>query len=404
MEAAKARKTWMEQRGAEVERLISLAGTPLLVDVGEAANGDDGGSGKAIIMAAKGATEHVGEIDVRAGEMKTAAKVSQKSKGAVIAATSGVRSTVRDKQNYGAHSESVHISNSKRARSITLTLHEENVSGESTMAISNDARKEETFSTAESKVANKTGSHQELDKECMVATASTSLLPSSSLGFRFESRQGRTTAGTSEAVDDGFNSRGGGIKELASALTGDLPVAAAATGSPSSRFVRSRRICTRGESSITGGARLTRSGSWHTSSEIQRRGEGRKGTLPGSMLASYLTPVPTITKNRSLHAVAQPLVPHSEGFADACCGEDTGLGMVAWRSARADRYDGLVAQADRLSIARQIQAGFNALQGRRVFPAAQRVREILLKNKSLGKHLKHTAMVAMMNHVHLLSP
>lgn len=84
------------------------------------------------------------------------------------------------------------------------------------------------------------------------------------------------------------------------------------------------------------------------------------------LLASHLTPFPTITKNRSLHAVPQPIVTHSEGFADACTGETSQLGYAAWRLTASARHDGLVAPAERQSIVRQIEAGFDALQGRRV--------------------------------------
>lgn len=82
------------------------------------------------------------------------------------------------------------------------------------------------------------------------------------------------------------------------------------------------------------------------------------------LLASHLTPFPTITKNRSLHAVSQPIVRHSAGFSDACRGENSRLGTTAWRVARNARHEGLVAPAERLSIARQIEAGFDALQER----------------------------------------
>ena len=89
-----------------------------------------------------------------------------------------------------------------------------------------------------------------------------------------------------------------------------------------------------------------------------------------TLLAFHLCPFPTITKNRSLHAVSQPLVRHSQGFADACRGESSRAGTEAWRVARAARYGGLLAPADRLSIVRQIQAGLEMLQGAGVSPMA----------------------------------
>lgn len=85
-----------------------------------------------------------------------------------------------------------------------------------------------------------------------------------------------------------------------------------------------------------------------------------------ALLASHLTPFPTITKNRSLHALPQPIVGHSDGFADACREGGRGSRVDVWRAAKVAKYDELVSPEEREWILQQINAGINALQGRRL--------------------------------------
>ena len=113
---------------------------------------------------------------------------------------------------------------------------------------------------------------------------------------------------------------------------------------------------------------------------VAEKEEATKAAVAGTrgqadtLLASHLCPFPTITKNRSLHAVSQPLLMrHSQGFADACRGESSRAGTEAWRVARAAGYDGLLAPADRLSIVWQIRTGLEMLQGAGVSPMAYKM-------------------------------
>lgn len=88
-----------------------------------------------------------------------------------------------------------------------------------------------------------------------------------------------------------------------------------------------------------------------------------------TLLASHLTPFPTITKNRSLHGVPQPLVRRSRGFADACREDNSRASATALREVNRAERDELVTPAERQWILSQIEAGFDTLQhGRRLSP------------------------------------
>lgn len=165
---------------------------------------------------------------------------------------------------------------------------------------------------------------------------------------------------------------------------------------PSSAFDlrRRRRVPDGVGSQRAGTCNFDRQGIWTApaSNTRTRRSSGRDGGLGGAvgrfqvhssatskmatvaardcaetLLASHLTPFPTITKNRSLHGVPQPLVRRSRGFADACREDNSRMSATALRAVNRAERDELVTPAERQWILSQIEAGFDTLQhGRRL--------------------------------------
>ena len=381
----------MTERGAEVEHLMSLDGTPLLVDMsansasasasggpkkpkaGNVSANDDapgeGGGGHERPLPQQGETTQSGR---RRGSANEA--------GGQTAETSPPSHESRGRRDSTATLLS-------RSRSTPNGAHGENPpekGGETAAA---------AIASARGKLSSAPSSPLGLDAARVLATASTPQLPSFSQGSspQLELRAVKSSRqdGQSRTAGDGVRSSTSkpvacDVAKFSGALAAQ-PVscqgrATSWIGGNGSGLLRQQQC--RDEASCS---------SRHSSGPHLRSGqqgggtraaeEGRRTAVIAAaardrasmLLASHLTPFPTITKNRSLHAVAQPIVKHSEGFADACRGEISTSGTAAWRVAREARYDGLVAPADRLSIVRQIEAGFGSLQGRscgRVSPVA----------------------------------
>lgn len=376
VEAAKARKARIQERGADVERLLSLAGTPLLVDMNANANGGDTSAKKSCIE-----NDH----DHRDSEVECSEGVLDgSSKGAPATATiaaASVPAAVSDRR--GVQSEpgaatTSSVNNIDKSGSAEAPGTSTDTNAPNTSACAPDEQKDNTNTPSAKLAQNNLGLAQELDPQRVVATASTPLLPCFSLGSRLAVGGLQNDFFTTTTAAYAGDSRRVGLN--ASASAGD-------TANTSSRARGREKIWTAegsGRTPISAldatGARLASTNSLGRSREGGGAGSAASAALKAAaavikgqadaLLASHLTPFPTITKNRSLHAVSQPIVQHSEGFADACRAESSRLGTTAWRVARTARYDGLVAPAERLSIVRQIEDGFDALRGRRVSPVA----------------------------------
>lgn len=290
------------------------------------------------------------------------------------------------------------------------TLYGDQANGDATAGITTVAAAAAALKPVRNAILSGRSSPRGLDATRIVATASTPQLPCFSLGsapqlaFRGGGAQKpneavglqrRNRLGDGRAVSNGYN---------AVSASPDTNVVVASGGSSAARLGHGHA---RNETEASVSDRIhqpprNKLVTTSTSSALGRRREAGAGAGTGTgtgtgdagpgaaaaaakaavvaarnhasmLLASHLVPFPTITKNRALHAVSQPIVRHSEGFADACRGERSRAGTTAWRVAREARYDSLVGPADRLSIVRQIEAGCDALQGRtrrRVSPVA----------------------------------
>lgn len=374
----------MTERGGEVEQLISLAGTPLLVDMSAGSGSTSSGpakhpagtSAQAGDEAAHG-SRNTSDRTGRGGETErstagrkaatvTAANPTSTDRGrgrvssrtdpcgtAKTSSNKGVGPAVDPVPTHGGgngHKGSIRRSQSTPA----ATALEEKAGNAGTPADAADTARPATRRTSSSESSPPT---RGLNAERIVATASTPQLPCFSLGTspQLGFRGGRPSPALGPQHTPVRNAVAPSERKVVSPVTDAVGAAASASG------YRGRHLGVGVEAGLAGTATMA------TPALATARDQA------SALLASHLTPFPTITKNRCLHAVAQPIVKHSEGFADACRGESSRSGTEAWRVAREARYEGLVAPADRLSIMQQIDAGFDALQGgrsRRVPPVA----------------------------------
>ncbi|CAB1115637.1 unnamed protein product [Ectocarpus sp. CCAP 1310/34] len=385
VEAAKARRSRMTERGGEVEQLVSLAGTPLLVDMStgsaststgpakhqagnsaqtgdEAAHGSTNTSdrtgrsgetersnadGKAAVATAANPTSTDrgrGRISSRTDPSGTAKASSGKGVGPAV-------EPVPTHSGGSGHKESMRRSQSTPA----ATPLEEETRNTETPADTAATARPATRRTSSSESSPPT---RGLDAERIVATASTPQLPCFSLGTspQLAFRGARPSPTVEPQRSPALQAIASSERKVASPVTDSIGASASSSG------CQWRRLGVGVRAGLAGTAAM------ETPALATARDQA------SALLAFHLTPFPTITKNRSLHAVAQPIVKHSEGFADACRGERSRSGIEAWRLAREARYEGMVAPADRLSIMQQIDAGFDALQqggrSRRVPPVA----------------------------------
>lgn len=396
--AAKARKARMTERGAEVEHLMSLDGTPLLVDMStnsaSAVSASGGGGGektKAGNASSNDDDEDPAETNGGGPERplmphRAEAKAAENENGRRRGSANDAGGPAAEKAPPHASEGGGRRRDSKEARRLSRSAstpsgaHSEDppvVKGGTTAAAVESGRE---------RLSSGTSPPRGLDAARVLATASTPQLPCFSLG---SSPQLAFRGGNSNRQDDGQQAKHNGdgallSKTSAVAASYSATKFASELSAPPSAYCRGNAARWVGGNVSTDRLQQTRRSSPMTSrhsgpppyrsilggtnveGEEQGRPPGVVAATRGRasmLLASHLTPFPTITKNRSLHAVSQPIVKHSEGFADACRGEASRSGTAAWRVAREARYDGLVAPADRLSIARQIEAGFDALQG-----------------------------------------
>lgn len=444
--AAKARKARMTERGAEVEQLMSLAATPLLVDMSyntasissggsnkksaarndvqgndDPAHNGDGceGPGAAGMDRGGGASQQL-TTDSKEHQGSSSSNNRWKRKSGIKPATGSARNVSNtngvaggsavevappDGRGGGHKASSTLLSRSASTPS-TATLHGGGqASGDAPTGTTTAAATAAAEIPARKALFSGSPSPRELDATRIVATASTPQLPCFSLGSspQLTFRSG----GAGQQPNQAF-----GLQQTCRGRLGDGGVIpnnsynAVSSGSASSPDVNAAVVVASSGGSTVAGFGRGHARQWAGASVSDRthgqqprnetsmttsasRGQGHRpesGVGAGdagaaataaakaavvaarnqasTLLASHLMPFPTITKNRALHAVSQPIVKHSEGFADACRGERSRAGTTAWRVAREARYDGLVAAADRLSIVRQIEAGCDALQGR----------------------------------------
>ncbi|CAM9940844.1 unnamed protein product [Ectocarpus sp. 12 AP-2014] len=373
VEAAKARRSRMTERGGEVEQLVSLAGTPLLVDMS---------AGSA--STSTGPAKHPGGNSVQTGDEAAhgssntsdqtgrGGKTERSTAGGKAAAATAANPTSTDRGR-GRVSSRTDPSGTAKASSgkgvgpavEPVPTHSVGSGHKESMRRSQSTPaatpvEEETHNTgtpadaaATARPAMRRTSSSEsspptrgLNAERIVATASTPQLPCFSLGaspqLAFRGARPSPTVGPQHTP--ARKAIASSERKVASPVTDAIGASVSASG------YRGRRLGVGVEAGLAGTAAMA------TPALATARYQA------SALLASHLTPFPTITKNRSLHAVAQPIVKHSEGFADACRGERSRSGTEAWRVAREARYEDLVAPADRLSIMRQIDAGFDALQ------------------------------------------
>lgn len=435
MEAAKARKARMTERGAEVDKLMSLAGTPLLVDMSTSRAGTSGGPGKSsaggasrshnepvdrgsagegagkngppvandtVKQAAKAAgapTAAPGAADKHQGSSSSSKNRNDHQPGPVE--TSGGKKDVRGSStaeaaqpNRGYRDSSKALLSRSRSTPAAVALDQAVSKGVAPAGTSVAAESAGKMSVPPSSLLSPPG----LDASRIAATASTPQLPCFSLESSpqhafLERRTGELRGATLQpcAQQLAHLNAASTRKKVTSASTSVAGCyggggSGGSGGSGRARHWTGQNVADKLQHQARNGMFASRNRS------IQGNHEGVGGVGGGigepevaekaaltaargeasTLLASHLMPFPTITKNRSLHAVSQPVVRHSDGFADACRAESSRLGTTAWRVARDARYQGLVAQEDRLSILRQIEAGFDALQGRgaRVSPVA----------------------------------
>lgn len=407
----------MTERGAEVEQLMSLAETPLLIDMsansasisgsgpskksaGNASQDDDepvdnsdpcegagrtegGGrlSGKAATPQAETPDKHQGGSGGSSSRsrIEAAGAARNNSTNGVVGSSAVEAAPPHGGSGGGYKASSRRLSRSSSTPAATM-LHGGQASG--------DANTGATAAALESARNTGSPSPRGLDATRIAATASTPQLPCFSLGsspqLAFRGGQPNQAVGLQRRLGDGA------ISNSYSAASPDNINVVASASSSAAGFGRGRarhwvagasvsdRIQQQQPRSETALASTSNDQGHHRTEAAGVGADDATAAVvvakaavvaarnhASTLLASHLMPFPTITKNRSLHAVSQPIVKHSEGFADACRGERSRSGTTAWRMAREARYDGLVGPADRLSIARQIEAGFDALQGRR---------------------------------------
>lgn len=396
--AAKARKARMTERGAEVEKLMSLAGTPLLVDMSVNADADADRVGASGGPMKKSAPRNAFQDDDdeavgsgggdRASERTADAADEQPGDGGGTGSRSRNEAAGAVRTNSasgvaGSAAEAAAVSHGGRGGRNDSRAMLSRSASEPGGAL--DQNQPKDGSSAVVPIAStRSPSPRELDAARVLATASTPQLPCFSLGSSPQLSL-RTAGGGDQLIRlAGRDQRHGGGAlssnvHASSPATNGMAVLSAGYGPDRARHWARPNVSER----AFGEALTSRQGGQRRCSEEaagRAAAEARAGVSAAAardrasaLLAAHLTPFPTITKNRSLHAVAQPIVKHSEGFADACRGDRSRSGTAAWRVAREARFDGLVAPADRLSIARQIEAGFDVLQGRngrRVSPVA----------------------------------
>lgn len=355
----------MRERGAEVEHLMSLDGTPLLVDM--SANSDSACGGPKTNQAGKASsnddvpTEDGGDRETPLPQAE--ASENRRRRGDTNAAAGGptVEKTAPPYGSGGRKNSKALLS---RSTSTPSGVPREDLPGKGgTTAAVNPSK---------TRLSAAPSPPRGLDASRVLATASTPQLPSFSLG---SSPQPAFRGG--KPNQQGGQSDRNGDRALSNTCNATSPVTEFANALSAPVYCHHGRAARWAGVNVSDRAQQSRnSGPSHRPATLGME-EGRAALAAArdrasTLLASHLTPFPTITKNRSLHAVSQPIVRHSEGFADACRGEMSRSGTSAWRVTRDARYDGLVAPADRLSIVRQIEAGFDTLQGRsdRVSPVA----------------------------------
>lgn len=351
------RKARIQERGAEIDRLMSLGGTPLLVDM--SVNADNGATASSNATALP--RDHEPEPANPSGnsDQEKVAHVATAVPHLGEQKISRTESGAARKRSWGAK--------------VPVGSNDTKVSSTS----SSPPKEQQSDTLEEREYTQGPESLEGLDANRVKATESTPLLPSFSLGSRL-ALHGQLSGKNCLANLKGFPvSRQ--VELCASPSADDIARTSACGHLRGGKWTGRNSNRASGSTFHTGGALIP------TKHDQGDGGGGAEGSAEvaaekvatvinkchaNALLASHLTPFPTITKNRSLHAVPQPIVQHSEGFADACRGESSRLGNAAWRVSRATRFDGLVATADRLSIVRQIEAGFDALHGRRVSPMA----------------------------------
>lgn len=354
----------MTERGAEVEHLMSLDGTPLLVDMSANSGSAFGGPAK---KEAGNASSYDDDPTENGGDRErplpqAEATENRRHGGSANEVGGSSAETAPPHESGGRKDSQALLSRSTSAHNDALSEDPPSKGG-ATAAVT----------SARKRLPSAPSSPRGLDATRVLATASTPQLPS----FSLESSPQLAFLGGKPNQQVGQNNRNGNeascVAKIASALSAPAYCHGRATpwvgGNVYDRPQQSRNEALTSRNS----------GPPHRAPERAKRAvaDGKTAIAAAKdhasmLLASHLTPFPTITKNRSLHAVSQPIVKHSEGFADACRGENSRLGTTAWRVTREARYDGLVAPADRISIVRQIEAGFDALRGRskRVSPVA----------------------------------
>lgn len=360
----------MQDRGSEVERLMSLGGKPLLIDLTANASTCANPSGK-----------HAPHFEQDQDKALTATAGLDPVPGAVVPSPSESKSKgLRHEPSSAKIQSSVVATKGRGARRVTTSPGPQvgaDVAAIKTPAECEREGKDDTACPLKADVSPKDEVPEALDAERVAATAGTPSLSRNSLGYQIS--RGQHPGASLAAVNDGEKS----VSELSRHPALHTSFSAGEIGTtPSARGHRRARNWT-GEDFDRKQVGNDAVGEWSAGFTNDPQAHGRAGFArvvnesgkinrhrADLILASHLTPFPTITRNRSLHAVSQPIVRHSQGFADACRGESSSLGSSAWRVARAERYNGLVATADRLSIVRQIEAGFDALQGRRISPLA----------------------------------
>ncbi|CAM9981253.1 unnamed protein product, partial [Scytosiphon promiscuus] len=384
VEAAKARKTRMMERGAEVDQLMSLAGTPLLVDMSTSRAGATGSSGTSSAghafrvpnaaidrgNASEAAGKAVGQRGplghdtvqqpvTTAGTSTPASAAAGKCRGST---TDSGSSRNRVEHQAGPATTSSQDRTVVKPAAEEVAQPQRGGSGQK----GSKALLPRSRSTPPVVPFDEASSQNGTPANTTVVTGSAREVPNFSLPLGLEAGRIAATASTPQLPCFSMES-----SPQRASLERRAGEPGGATLQPSSRRtlncdVVSPSLAVAG-ASPAGGVHYGGSGG-AVAMGVGEPALAKRAALTAArdeastLLASHLMPFPTITKNRSLHAVSQPIVRHSDGFADACRAESSRLGTAAWRMARDARYHGLVAQEDRLSILRQIEAGFDALQ------------------------------------------
>lgn len=391
MDAAKARKSWIEQRGTEVERLISLGGTPLLVDT----NSDHFRNSSVIHGENIGGTVITTDDSYPGDQQEPVRDRSQGTTSLHARPGASTAPAAAGQSNFGV------LEKSTRVKSVYVWDEDSSgrIAGRTTgwrISESHASTLDISPRVADSARGEKVTHEQQVPllldvkQVASTATAGIPLLPCFSRVNSQPALGCRRLVGTAPSAS---NFRGIAIQEgklrpcphsgvKTSLSVGDLSTYVALTHDTSVDYAK--------RAELGGGDMIaaTKHMGWpepHITSQAsvfagrQRAAIVREATPSkavatttrdhaDALLASHLTPFPTITKNRSLHGVPQPIVPKSAGFADACRAESSHLGTAAWREARTARYNEMVAPAERLSIAQWIEAGLDTLQGSKDSP------------------------------------